>query len=525
MGDPNYTNLYPSPHDRRQGDLDDELPPPPPYSPSSIPIAPPISSSDTSSPSAPPAPSLKDPSHVDPYYARYGTMATQPRGHVPAKSASPPPTNPHHSPPQAAASSHTAAPQGDGSSDYPIFHPKRWIPHMQDYDDDEHPSSNKQWFKYGLLVLAIWFIIFNSISIGAVKEDTAGRPFPCLGEGDSPYTWDGLPKPLEFGRGGLSFVVRGKIRNGSVNIMRTFGEAGSIYAVVKTYIGAKVDYDIVRGELTGVVLNLPGDNCAVVDVDILLPKSTAIGGIDTLHLELNNMKIDAITLLDVGSLRFVTTNSGIKLHEGWHGDQLQLQTTNAKIMSSKDLVVRANGNGTIDLATTNGDLEFPATANKPRSVILLTTNGDVSADLVEAQDLVQISTTNGAVGLERATAETVSIQSTNGKLKLPLVQAVKTVSTRTTNSAIYLTVDGAKDPQVDVTTSNGDVEVRMLDKFEGTFSVKTSSGARASVFDPANGLLKFSHLKRHFKQGIRNDGSGDLSITTSNSDIRLTFAN
>ncbi|KAF7728547.1 hypothetical protein EC973_005951 [Apophysomyces ossiformis] len=506
-------------------DLEDNLPPPPPYSSTFTPANPMPTSAYVypSFPSAPPAKSVTGLPEPEPYLGHYGTMGPPGHDQSPRNHASPP-TNPNLSPPQSPSYHHPTAPPDDSSSSkLPFYHPKRWIPHMHDDEDGEQSISKNRPLKYALLALVIWFVIFKMLDSDSTGEDYNGGNGKggiggviCREDGrHDTYTWDQLPEPIQFTRG-LSLGVRGSIMRGKVQIRPTVDQAGSIRAVIKVYKGADVQYNLARGTDTRLDLDIAKDGCAVVDVEVELP----VSGLKNLALNLSNIEINAQDLLKVDTLHFVTSNSNIEFN-GWKGIQTLMQTTNARIQSSHDLA----GHDTIQLQSSNGPILLPAILGPPKSVHIKTTNGAISSDCIEATDSAQISTTNANVHIQQTKAPDVRVLSSNGGLRLPLVETGAALYAHTTNEAVTMTVLGNRHAHVDVSTSNAPLELQMLNNFEGDFSVKTSSHERVMIMDTSD-TINLRVNKPHEKEGSRNQGhDGRLSAKTSNSNIRVTFIN
>lgn len=167
-----------------------------------------------------------------------------------------------------------------------------------------------------------------------------------------------------------------------------------------------------------------------------------------------------------------------------------------------------SGNYDFDIDTSNGNLNMEDIANL-ESFVYDTSNGGITLNKVTANSL-DLYTSNGVVTLTDVSVQTdIEIDSSNGKVLLTDVAADKIVAdtsngrilaTRvdadeieldTTNGNIIISVIGNKDNyQVDMSTSNGDLEYDGLGVTEGR---------------------------------INAAGENSISLDTSNGDIELTF--
>ncbi|KAI8320650.1 hypothetical protein GQ54DRAFT_209825 [Martensiomyces pterosporus] len=191
------------------------------------------------------------------------------------------------------------------------------------------------------------------------------------------------------------------------------------------------------------------------------------------------------------------------------------------------------------------------------------TNGRVNVTDVEAGNLMDVSSSNGAVTLDKTTAPVVKVSTSNAALRISNVAADElhlhttngpvalhsttadsaTVSTsnasvrgdldvgrlatvHTTNGAVGLHIsakNGTEDTRkdVDVRSSNASVSLT-LSKIRGTFDIKTSN-SRTEV-NGKDDLIKLITSSNKHKAGVYGDeNAGTVVVSSSNGRATLNF--
>ncbi|ORZ18899.1 hypothetical protein BCR42DRAFT_411812 [Absidia repens] len=546
-------------------------PPPPPYS------QPGTSSSSAYSPSVPSAPPSTYATAQD--YPNYGSLdpnrpgLLDPHGSSPY---SPPPNQPQQPYPQRNIPD-VGSPALSNSSNPHL--PRDWVPDngynksapssppqqqqqqpgeptsrisipgftRQRLDNDDDPGCCKKWCKYIFVAILVWLVIlkYNDNFQWGGDHDSSHHIGFWQCKGQSLVQWDDIPSriPLEQD---LYLAFEGPVTvSGSYINIHPSGDRdeGWIESHINIAPPSLVDSSELSYRLekqddeTRLVLHFPpwdwkhgGTHdrpCVQVKMDIYLPDK-----VKSLRTSVNNIPIhvtdgnnnglsvnhgDGLTL-ETDRVELITTNAAIIFDTPrWEGDTLALTTTNGEI---KIAAVMEAGDW-LRVQSSNGNLISTNTLTAKDKLEMITTNGKISTQSLIVKDVLHVSTTNAAINLEsRVSAEQLLIESTNAQLELRELSAESSLTASTSNAQINARVVAEKDPRVRFSTKNAPVNIQMTKEYEGQLLAKTSRQNKV-VIDDSN--ITYDTNQRHYKQGRRLKGDGDLTVETSNSDIRLSF--
>ncbi|HET7225569.1 MAG TPA: DUF4097 family beta strand repeat-containing protein [Candidatus Eisenbacteria bacterium] len=181
--------------------------------------------------------------------------------------------------------------------------------------------------------------------------------------------------------------------------------------------------------------------------------------------------------------------------------------------------------GPLRLATTSGDVHATALA----SAVLRSTSGDITVDGVRGP--LDVHTTSGVLRL-RGVTDSVTVSSISGDVSVDGTPATFAASSSsgdilvtglvrgavhvaTTSGDIHLPL-GPGMPGASITSSSGDVELRLDRALGARFDISTVSGAI-----DANLGLQVQDATRHVLRGTYGSGRAPIELRTTSGDIRL----
>ncbi|KAI8384398.1 uncharacterized protein BYT42DRAFT_259484 [Radiomyces spectabilis] len=413
-----------------------------------------------------------------------------------------------------------SAPQPSPGMPPPGMPPPAWA------EQQENNGSGKKWFKYIFLGILAWLVLtkysgwFNpsdpSKHIGLINCKGAETVYKSV-----------LPKEIQFDKD-LSVSLEGHVSGGQLIIhsLPPGDEAtsGSIHTRIRLApprLQEELSYTLDNdNDETRLVLKMPThpltDSCIFVEMEIYLPTTTT-----SLRTSMPNIVTQVVDQLhDVDIVQLRSTNAPISLDQGWSGKQLVLETRNGNIRVGNGL----KSDETVSLKTTNGVIAVTDVTAKSY-VALENTNGQIEAYTISANDKVLLRSSNGAIVSNAAVATQVIVETSNGAVSLAHIQAKREALLKTSNAPIEATIENAKDVIIKALTSNGPATIHMPMTFEGHFMIQTSNWSRANVRDQLGeeGHIVFHDNQRHYKQGQRLQGQGDIIVTTSNANANLVF--
>lgn len=186
--------------------------------------------------------------------------------------------------------------------------------------------------------------------------------------------------------------------------------------------------------------------------------------------------------------------------------ELALDTRNGRISAAGcDKNINANtSNGRVNIRDCDG------------SVVIDTSNGEVSAWDVKGD--IDVRSSNGGLDLQRVGRNTVKAVTSNGRIHI--VDATGAANLRTSNGSIELHCKSVPpSPDIQVVTSNGNVEVEVPNNINASVDLLTTNGR---VHSDLKGV-QVADLETH-RSSLRaklNDGGGRINARSSNGSVTL----
>lgn len=166
----------------------------------------------------------------------------------------------------------------------------------------------------------------------------------------------------------------------------------------------------------------------------------------------------------------------------------------------------------LDLRSSNGQITV---AHVTANVRARTSNGKIHVHHSEGE--FDLHTSNGKVDLKSVSGR-VNARTSNGRIEL--------LSERL-DEGVFVSSNGAVDATVleqagvvDITTTNGGIDLALPGDYQGHLDARTSSGSIHSEF----AVVPEKRSKRRLVGVIGTSGSGCVSLDTSNGSIRLKTA-
>lgn len=161
---------------------------------------------------------------------------------------------------------------------------------------------------------------------------------------------------------------------------------------------------------------------------------------------------------------------------------------------------------------------------------LVDSNGSIDIMSMSNFDDIYVSTSNGKINFNGVGADSMELISSNGEARITDVTVVEALEVTTSNGRIYLTdveagsvdaytsngkiiVVGLLTTEVDLDTSNGDIEIELIGSVED-FEIYMST---------SNGDLTYDGLSTSDNH-INDDGQYVVHLNTSNGDVVVSFA-
>ncbi|KAI9498732.1 hypothetical protein BDB00DRAFT_867351 [Zychaea mexicana] len=344
----------------------------------------------------------------------------------------------------------------------------------------------------------------------------------CFRDGSA--IWDALPEQITFADA-VRVNINGGVAGGKIQLKHSTTQEGIVSTrvnVAPNELMKQMQYSLDRvGGETQLSIDLPQHGgshfftCVYVDMQIYIPIDAISVSVST-----TNMEIVADEELLAESLQLQTSNARIKLDGGWRGEKVKLQTKNAALDirgSSSSL----HAKDSIDLQTSNGAIRLDGADTITGAIRLTSSNGRIATRDTHAASLLDVSTSNARVTLERTTAPTVVARTSNGRVALKHVTADDSLVVQTSNGSIRAQVEGSEHVQATFQSSNGKIRVNMPRQFIGPFKVISSS---AKVAVSGNDVTLESD-RPYEKIGYRTskEAEGFVNIHTSNSRAKLIF--
>ncbi|MDN7024728.1 DUF4097 domain-containing protein [Methanoculleus sp. FWC-SCC1] len=210
-------------------------------------------------------------------------------------------------------------------------------------------------------------------------------------------------------------------------------------------------------------------------------------------------------------------------------EPLRVETVRARdtVQVSVDERIRIPASVAVDtVSTTNGDIVLAGTGGDAR---LITSNGNITAT---GAGVVLARTSNGQVAVTDTTGD-LAATSTNGGITLRNVTGYVSAVTsnaeiaiqnpggidtiRSTNARISADIPAIRD-NVSVTTSNGDIRLKIAPDLNATIVAGTSGGRIVATDLP----ITVEETGETTLQGRLGSGGATITILTSNGDIVLS---
>ncbi|CEG75194.1 hypothetical protein RMATCC62417_10279 [Rhizopus microsporus] len=331
--------------------------------------------------------------------------------------------------------------------------------------------------------------------------------------------WEKFPETIEFERN-INITLDGRISSGQLTIIPVESGGrikGTIEATSDLQENISLDIDD-NGSITTVLLKTPkrAHNCIRINMNVYLPYDAREA-----FITFNDVDIKVEPLVkDLKKLYIKNANGDITLNN-WAGKSLQISNANgivsvAEQLRGDDLISIKNKNGPIDLM----DVETKGSAYLTTSNSRIQVLGSLQVD-----DQVQIQSANGPIELSgRVVSNRFNVETANGNIQvLDEIVAKEQVILRTSNGHIVANIAGEKNNNVLIASSNGWIDLHMTNAFEGKFAFTTSGSGKIHVAQDEQ--VHYVENNNYIKRGYRHksDDKGDLTIMTSNGDIKVAF--
>ena len=179
--------------------------------------------------------------------------------------------------------------------------------------------------------------------------------------------------------------------------------------------------------------------------------------------------------------------------------------------SDGDLNIENIESSGADIVSSDGDVTLGVVVG---NATIRTSDGDIFVDHLEGQE-VSVNTSDGEVSISTLVAGSARIHSSDGSIALDDVEGV--VSATTSDGNIRLAIN--KSSEVDVRTSNGDVDVQLHSSLPADLDI---AGERVQV---ASGLAFSGDVGRRAATGRINGGGKRIRARASDGSVRVRSAN
>lgn len=335
----------------------------------------------------------------------------------------------------------------------------------------------KKWCKYMIAIFLLWLVIYmysSKISFSPPPYDN-GR----YGCNNGCVQWQDLPSTIEF-NDNIELVIEGRVSNGLVTVVPLEDRhGGSILSDIQVYppsLQEKIKFEIQengssynnRGESTKLYIQMPpqfeneDQDCISIKMEIRLPYAAS-----QLLVNVKNLDIDVQPFVkDVDTVDIKTSNGMIHFGQ-WSGESIKLSTQNSEIK-----VDRLTSGGSVYLENTNAPVYLTENVDAKRIISVQNSNGAIEAlGPLSAEDSVNVETSNGFVKLSQVSANSVSLTNANHEIQVDYIRAKARVLAKSSNGPIMLSIGETKNNQVNVGTSNGDINLYMVNKPDNIHSI------------------------------------------------------
>ena len=220
--------------------------------------------------------------------------------------------------------------------------------------------------------------------------------------------------------------------------------------------------------------------------------------------------------------KITTFNGQIELY-GWDNDTVSLNAIKRSSISQDELdKVDIN----VDESDDNIEIETVYTGQRVTQPAV-----DINLKVPTYITIDTVKTSNGAIIIENAKGN-ITADSSNGAITIENIDGYVTATTSNGNIDVTGTT-GIKDLQ----TSNGIIKAEIYD-FQGNIVISTSNGGITVYINPSlnadikmqtsNGVITLNEISMNFttneekyKEAILGDGGNEISLQTSNGNIKL----
>ncbi|GAA5796662.1 hypothetical protein HPULCUR_002036 [Helicostylum pulchrum] len=380
------------------------------------------------------------------------------------------------------------------------------------------PGCCRKWCKYLFAAILIWLVLLlNSDKIGLTPPTEAPPSTVCA---NNPIAWHDIPRMIDFDQN-VEFVLRGRVTGGRLVLTPLEDRhGGTIFSEIQftpSSLDEQMKFNVEQRDGTTVLTvtmpdTLTSDECINLNMEIRLPYSADFVRIDAANIDV----LVHPFVKDVRSVDIQTSNGKLDL-DRWSGESIKLVTSNSE-MNVGNLIAGSS----IFIQNSNEAIHLSQNIEAKKSVDIRNTNGLIEAPgKITADDYIKIKTSNDFVQLGALAADDVYVQSSNRAVKIESIVSKVQVNVQTSNGPIDLSVAGEKNNRVVVSTSSESINLHMAREFEGHFVMSTSNGP---VVIENDNDIKYQDNLGYLKRGEKGTrGKGDLTVTTSNSDIYVAF--
>lgn len=197
--------------------------------------------------------------------------------------------------------------------------------------------------------------------------------------------------------------------------------------------------------------------------------------------------------------------------EGWEGSEVRVT---ARVIARNAGSARAAADlaRSVEVRAASGGVEVEG----PRGGILNRSSWSVDLRIqVPSGTDLDLRTSNGAIRVT-GVGGAVSARTTNGALNLDGVRG--SVDARSTNGAVTVVLagGGTGSRSVDLQTTNGSIDLRLPASVGARVQARTTNGRISSDFP-----LEIEGRRQNQATGMLGDGSGNVTLRTTNGSIRL----